>query len=127
LGIIIFHYQQGEKINLDRVEDLLKKFSRDFYRRVSPKKIVKVISEHYELKDEDIFKKTRTKHLVKARQFLIYFLREITQLSYTSIGEFLKKDHTTIIYSYEKVVKELKKNPLLNQEIEILKSKIMES
>jgi chromosomal replication initiator protein len=127
LGLIIFHYQQGEKINLDKVEDLLKKFSRDFYRRVSPKKIVKVISEHYELKDEDIFKKTRTKHLVKARQFLIYFLREVTQLSYTSIGEFLKKDHTTIIYSYEKVVKELKKNPLLSQEIEILKTKITES
>jgi chromosomal replication initiator protein len=127
LGMIIFHYQQGEKITLEKVDDLLKKFSRDFYSRISPKKIVKVISEFYEIKDEDIFKKTRTKHLVKARQFLIYFLREITQLSYTSIGEFLKKDHTTIIYSYEKVVKELKKNPLLSQEIEILRSKIMES
>jgi len=127
LGMLIFHYQQGEKITLDKAEDLLKKFSRDFYKRVSPRKIVKIISEHYELKDEDMFKKTRTKHLVKARQFLIYFLREITQLSYTSIGEFLKKDHTTIIYSYEKIVKEMKKNPLLSQEIEILKSKIMES
>ena len=127
LGVLIFHYQQGERITLDKAEDLLKKFSRDFYKRVSPRKIVKIISEHYELKDEDIFKKTRTKHLVKARQFLIYFLREITQLSYTSIGEFLKKDHTTIIYSYEKIVKEMKKNPLLSQEIEILKSKIMES
>jgi len=127
LGIVIFHYQQGEKITLNKIEDLLKKFSRDFYRRISPKKIVKIISEHYELKDEDIFKKTRTKHLVKVRQFLIYFLREITQLSYTSIGEFLKKDHTTIIYSYEKVVEEMKKNPLLDQEIEILKSKIMKN
>jgi len=127
LSMFIFYYQQGEKITLDRAEELLKKFLKNSYQRVSPRKIVKIISEHYELKDEDIFKKTRTKHLVKARQFLIYFLREITQLSYTSIGEFLKKDHTTIIYSYEKIVKEMKKNPLLNQEIEILKSKIMES
>ncbi|GIW67263.1 MAG: chromosomal replication initiator protein DnaA [Candidatus Parcubacteria bacterium] len=126
LSLIIFHHNQGEKITLEKVEELLKKFSKDFYRKISPKKIVKVIAEHYEIKDEDVFKKTRTKHLVRARQFLIYFLREISQLSYTSIGEFLKKDHTTIIYSYEKIVKELKKNPLLNQELEVLKSKIME-
>jgi chromosomal replication initiator protein len=127
LGIIIFNYQKGEKITVDKVEQLLKNFARDFYKRITPRKIVKIISEHYELKDEDIFKKTRTKHLVKARQFLIYFLREITQLSYTSIGELLKKDHTTIIYSYEKIVKEMAKNPSLSQEIEILKSKILES
>jgi len=127
LGVVIFHYQQGGKISLEKVENLLKKFSKDFYRRISPKKIVKLISEHYELKEEDIFKKTRTKHLVKVRQFLIYFLREISQLSYTSIGEFLNKDHTTIIYSYEKIVEELKKNPSLSQELEILKSKILES
>jgi chromosomal replication initiator protein len=127
LGMIIFHYNQDGKISLEKVENLLKKFSKDFYQRVSPKKIIKVISEHYELKDEDVFKKTRTKHLVKARQFLIYFLREITQLSYPSIGELLKKDHTTIIYSYEKIVKEMKKNPVLNQEIELLKSKIIEA
>jgi len=127
LGIIIFHYHRGTKITPEKAEELLKKFSRDYYRKISPKKVIKIISEHYELKEEDIFKKTRTKHLVKARQFLIYFLREITQLSYSSIGEFLKKDHTTIIYSYEKIVKDLRKNPELNQEIEILRSKIMET
>jgi chromosomal replication initiator protein len=126
LGIIIFHYHRHGKITIDKAEELLKKFSRDYYHKVSPKKIIKIITEHYELKEEDIFKKTRTKHLVKARQSLIYFLREITQLSYTSIGEMLKKDHTTIIYSYEKLVKELKKNSELNHEIEILKSKITE-
>jgi chromosomal replication initiator protein len=126
LSLVIFHYEKEGKLSPDKIESLIKKFSRDFYHRVSPKKIIKVISEHYEIKEEDIFKKARNKHLVKARQFLIYFLREFSQYSYTTIGDLLKKDHTTIIYSYEKIVKEIKKNPLLNQEMEIIKSKILE-
>ncbi len=127
LSSVILHYEREGKITPEKVEEIIKKFSKDFYQRINYKKIIKVLSEHYEIKEEDIFKKARNKHLVKIRQFLIYFLREITQFSYTSIGELLKKDHTTIIYSYEKIVKEMKKNPLLNQEIEILKSKILES
>jgi chromosomal replication initiator protein len=128
LSNIIFNFNQSnQKITLEKVEELLKKFSKEYYRKINPKKIIKTVTEHYELKEEDIFKKTRTKHLAKARQCIIYFLREITQLSYTSIGEIFKKDHTTIIYSYEKIVKEMKKNPELNQDIEIIKTKLIES
>ncbi|GIW65171.1 MAG: chromosomal replication initiator protein DnaA [Candidatus Parcubacteria bacterium] len=128
LSNIIFHFNQfNQKITLEKVEELLKKFSKEYYRKINPKKIIKTVTEHYELKEDDILKKTRTKHLTKARQCIIYFLREITQLSYTSIGEILKKDHTTIIYSYEKIVKEMKKNPELSQDIEVIRTKLIES
>jgi chromosomal replication initiator protein len=127
LSLVIFHYEKENKITPEKVEDLIKKFSKDLYQRINHKKIIKILCEHYEINEEDFFKKTRSKHLVKIRQFLIYFLREIAQYSYTAIGDLLKKDHTTIIYSYEKVVNEIKKNPLINQEIEVLRSKILES
>ncbi|MCS7200637.1 MAG: chromosomal replication initiator protein DnaA [Patescibacteria group bacterium] len=128
LSNIIFNFHQmNQKITIEKVEELLKKFSKEYYRKINPKKIIKAVSEHYEIKEDDILKKNRTKHLTRARQCVIYFLREITQLSYTSIGEMLKKDHTTIIYSYEKIVEELKKNPELNQDIETIKSKLIES
>ncbi len=127
LSLVIFHYEREGKLTPEKVKELIKKFSKEAYYRVNPKKIIKIISDYYELKEEDLFKKARNKHLVKARQFLIYFLREISQYSYTTIGDLLKKDHTTIIYSYEKIVKEMRKNPLLNQEIEIIKSKILEN
>ncbi len=127
LSVVIFHLNENKKLSPEKVEDLIKKFSREYYRKVTPRKIIKIIAEHYELKEDDIFKKTRTKDIVQARQFLIYFLREITQLSYTSIGQLLNKDHTTIIYAYEKIVEKMKNNPEFHQEIEILRSKILES
>ncbi len=126
LSAVILLVQNKQKISLEKTEEVIKKFSKDYHRKISPKKIIKIIADHYELKEEEVLKKARTKHLVQARQFLIYFLREISQLSYTSIGQLLKKDHTTVIYSYEKIVKILKKNPELSQELEILRSKILE-
>ncbi len=127
LSAVIFYYSKNGKLSLEKVEEIIKKFSKDYYRKITPRKIIKVITDHYEIKEEDIFKKTRTKHLVEIRQCLIYLLREISQLSYTSIGQLLKKDHTTIIYAYEKVAKKLKNNSEFSQGIEILKSKILES
>ena len=127
LSAVLFQYSKNEKIDIEKVEEIVKKFFKDYYRKITPKKIVKTIADHFDIKEEDIFRRTRTKHLVEIRQFLIYFLRDVAQLSYTSIGEFLKKDHTTIIYTYEKVVKKMKNNSEFCQEIEILKSKILES
>lgn len=127
LNAILFYYSKGEKLTLEKIEEIIKKFSKDYYRKITPKKIIKVITNHFEIKEEDIFKKTRTKNLVEIRHFLIYLLREISQLSYTSIGQLLKKDHTTIIYAYEKVVKKMKTDSEFNQEIEILKSKILQN
>lgn len=128
LSAVIFYFNQTNQIlTPNKIEEIIKKFSKDYYRKVNPKKIIKVISEHFEIKEDDIFKKARHKHLVTIRHFLIYFLREVCQLSYTAIGELLKKDHTTIIYSYEKIVKEMKRKPEIHQEIELLKSKIFET
>jgi chromosomal replication initiator protein len=56
----------------------------------------------------------------------MYLLREIGKLSYNTIGELLNnRDHTTVLYSYEKIEKEIQQNFELYQEIEILKDKIL--
>lgn len=126
LSAIIFYYSRGEKITLERAQEILKKFAKDYYRKITPRKIIKVVSEHYDIKEDDLFRKSRMKQLVEIRQSLIFLLREISHLSYTSIAQILKKDHTTIIYAYEKVVEKMKKDSEFNHEINVLKSKILE-
>ncbi|GBD34550.1 Chromosomal replication initiator protein DnaA [bacterium HR35] len=127
LSSIYFESQLNKKITLEIVKEIIKRFSKEVYRKFTPRKIIKTIVNHYELKEEEVLlKKIRNKNLVQIRQILIYLLREYAQLSYTSIAELLKKDHTTIIYSYEKVVEKLKTDEALKQEIEILKSKLNE-
>ncbi len=127
LSLVIFESKFVDKLTPEKLKEILKKFTKEQFNKFTPKKIIKTLLSHYEIKEEDIIKQIRSKHLVKIRQILIYFLREYSHLSYTSIAEIFKKDHTTIIYSYEKIVKELKENENLKQEIEIIKSKLLEN
>ena len=61
---------------------------------------------------------SRKQQIVEPRQIAIYLLRDILDLSYPFIGEKLgKRDHTTILYAYEKISQEITRNQTLNQKI----------
>lgn len=127
LNLLIFKMKYLEKLRKEDVLEIIKEFSKEFYKKVTPKKVIQVVTEHFNLKENDVLKKIRKKEYVEARSVVIYFLREICQYSYSYIGEIFNKDHTTILHSYEKVVEKMKKSPEFNQEIEIIRSKILES
>ncbi len=55
-----------------------------------------------------------------ARQAAIYLTREILDLSFPSIGEIFNKNHTTILYSYEKLKKDLATDKTLQNSIKEL-------
>ncbi len=91
-------------------------------KNVSIKDVVKLVSDYYNLEESSIYEKTRRKEIVKARQVVMYLLREHFNVSYPLIGQKLGgKDHTTVIHSYLKIKNELKNDPQLLQEIEQIK------
>jgi len=72
--------------------------------------IQKAVSDYYNIKVNFLLSKKRTKDIVLARQVAIYLSRELTDLSLISIGEsFGRRDHTTIIHSYNKIRNKIKK------------------
>jgi len=72
--------------------------------------IQKTVSDYIILKLIFYCLKKRTKDIVLARQVAIYLSRELTDLSLISIGEsFGRRDHTTIIHSYNKIKNKIKK------------------
>lgn len=87
-------------------------------RLVSVKDVVKIVAGFYNLEEENIYKKSRKKEVVKPRQVIMYLLREDYNLPYPAIGDKLGgRDHTTVIHSYEKVCEDLKTDHQLEQEI----------
>jgi len=113
---------RSRKLTINEVKSLIK-------NNVKPKKhlalgeIVKIISGFYSLDPEQIYEKIRKKEIVYVRQVIMYILREYFNISYPAIGkEIGRRDHTTVIHSYEKVTKNLKDDPNLNKEIEQLRA-----
>ncbi len=85
---------------------------------LSPKKIIKVVSEYYCLSKQQITSKTRTKNIAMARHISIYLCRKLLDLPYIKIGEeFGGRDHSTVMSACEKVENQIKINASYKQAI----------
>jgi len=122
LNIIVCQLKLKNKpLSLNEVKNILKNNIRP-KKNVSIKDVVKTISDYYNLEEDSIYEKTRRKEIVKARQMVMYVLREDFNVSYPLIGQKLGgKDHTTVIHSYLKIKTDLKNDPQLLQELESIR------
>ncbi|KPJ57564.1 hypothetical protein AMJ49_00365 [Parcubacteria bacterium DG_74_2] len=114
----------GKVPDLEIVKILLKDIIISPNKVITPKKIIQATAEFYDLKEKDLLSKSRRKEIVKPRQIAMYLLRKELKGSFPFIGRKLKKDHTTVIYAFEKISKTIEKNEDLNQEINMIKERI---
>ncbi len=119
LNTIICQYRlKNRPLTLPEIKNLLKNNIKP-KKNVAIKDVVKIVSEHYNIEEASIYEKTRRKEIVKARQVVMFLLREDFNVSYPLIGQKLGgKDHTTVIHSYLKIKESLKTDPQLLQELE---------
>lgn len=110
----------GCPMNVDSVRGLIESTSKA--RQLTPEKIIDVVAEYFKVSAPDIKGSSRTKDISQIRQVCIYLTREVTQLSFPSIGEVFGKKHSTIIYAYEKIKEEMVTNrSLANTVAELLR------
>ena len=89
--------------------------------------IQKVVAENYQVSVSDLKSKKRDKKYVFPRQIAIYIARELTEISYSELGnEFGGKDHSTIMHAYEKIAEGIKLDSSLEAKINILVREIKE-
>jgi chromosomal replication initiator protein len=87
--------------------------------------IVDVVAEHYELTSQEIFSKNRTAKIAYPRHIAIYLCKKYLDMSLTEIGKsFGGRDHTTIINSINRIEKEIKSDPILDDNIKMIIKKI---
>ncbi|MFH1714241.1 MAG: chromosomal replication initiator protein DnaA [Candidatus Nealsonbacteria bacterium] len=111
--------------NLETAKSLLKSLFLSPNKVVSPKKIIEIVAEFYDLKEREIISSSRKKEIVRPRQIAMFLLREELKNSYPFIGrKFGGKDHTTAIHACEKITKEIEVNENLSNEISLIKQRI---
>ena len=109
----------------DQVVKILKTIILDHKKRISHKDIIKVVSDFYDIKIEEIINRSRRKEMVRPRQVAMYLLRTELKSSYPFIGNKLGgRDHTTAMYAYEKIGKEKEDKGLLSEELETIRQQL---
>ncbi len=123
--LIAYRNLQGFPPDLKIAKTLLKDLTSSTSKAITAKEIIKAVAEFYDLKEKDLLSNSRKKEVVKPRQVAMFLLREELKSSFPFIGrKFGGKDHTTAIYAYEKILKEIEKSENLREEIALIKQRL---
>jgi chromosomal replication initiator protein len=110
---------------LENASSILDEINNHRIRMISPDSIIATVVEFYNSTEKEILSHSRKKELVKPRQIIMYLLREDLKNSFSMIARKLgNRDHTTILHAYNKISRDIIKNKMLSQEINLIKEKI---
>lgn len=93
---------------------------------VSPEAVLTAVADAFKVSIEDLKSSSRRREISLARQVGMYLMRQHTELSLPKIGEvFGGKDHTTVLYSCDKIAQLQNSDPTLAQTVRQLTDKII--
>ena len=106
----------NQPLTLDTVKKILNFSGR--VKNLNVEKIIETTARYFSIESSEIKGQSRFKDIAHARQVAIYLSRDMTNLSFPTLGDaFGGRKHTTILYSYEKMREEIQTNKALAEVI----------
>ncbi|MEK7643787.1 MAG: DnaA/Hda family protein, partial [Patescibacteria group bacterium] len=124
--VMAMHQLKNIPPSPESVKAILNSLSEQNMRRsLTPKELVAVVAQFYDVKLEDIIGKSREKRVAMPRQIIMFLLREELKLSYPAIGEELGgRDHTTAMHAHTKIQLEAESSLKLKQDMDLIKQRM---
>jgi chromosomal replication initiator protein len=93
--------------------------------RVSIDGIIRQVAERFGVPVRDLMGKRRTKSIAFPRQVCMFLARKLTTHSLEEIGGYFGgRDHTTVMYAYDKIRKEIQTDSDLHKTVERLTNEL---
>ncbi|MHB1681715.1 MAG: chromosomal replication initiator protein DnaA [Bacilli bacterium] len=117
IRVIAFSSMMNRDIDTMLVEEALIDIAPENSKRpLSILDVQKVVCTHYHLRIDDLVSRSRQKDIAYPRQIAMYLARKLTGLSLPKIGkEFGGRDHTTVLYAYDKITSEINSDGRMEQ------------
>lgn len=92
---------------------------------VTPKQIIATVCQYFDVKVSEVMGQSRKQELVRPRQLIMYLMREEISSSFPTIGEELGgRDHSTAMHAVEKVARQYKEDPKLQQDVKLIRQRL---
>lgn len=102
-------------------------FCEPVAKAITPKAVLRTVSEYYDIPEEDLLGKKKNRSIAFPRQITMYLLRQLTDLTYPQIGEFLGgRDHSTVMHADDKISGLTKADPEVQSAVNDIIQKIRE-
>jgi chromosomal replication initiator protein len=100
----------GVTVSLSTAQQVLRNIIASQEKRVTIDLIQKRVSEHFNLREQDLKVRSNTRAIAFPRQVAMYIVKQLTTASLPEIGrQFGGKHHTTVLHSINKI-EELRRN-----------------
>ena len=91
----------------------------------TPEAIIRTTCSYFSITEADLLGKNKRQELVRARQICTYLMCEMLSLPLVNVGKLMGgKDHTTVIYSRDKIADLLRVNDAVLKEVNDIKSAV---
>ncbi|OIO45470.1 chromosomal replication initiator protein DnaA [bacterium (Candidatus Gribaldobacteria) CG23_combo_of_CG06-09_8_20_14_all_37_87_8] len=126
LNRLLVYQKINQKMpDIEQTKKLLQGLTSSQRKSTSPKRILQVVANFYDLKQDDLLTLTRRKEIVRPRQIAMYLLRTELNESFPSIGrKFQGKDHTTAMYACTKISQRIEEDNALSIDVNLIKQRI---
>jgi chromosomal replication initiator protein len=81
-------------------------------------KIIAAVARFYKISIKEMKRRTRKASVAAPRKVAIYLIRDMTGLSYLSIGRLFGLDHSTAIHAYQKIERNRSADARLDNDIQ---------
>ena len=108
----------GTAITLATAQQVLRNIVASQEKRVTIDLIQKRVSEHFDLREQDLKMRSNTRAIAFPRQVAMYIVKQLTTASLPEIGrQFGGKHHTTVLHSINKIEELRRSDKDLNRTI----------
>ncbi len=108
----------GTVVSLTTAQQVLRNIIASQEKRVTIDLIQKRVSEHYNLREQDLKVRSNTRAIAFPRQVAMYIVKQLTTASLPEIGrQFGGKHHTTVLHSINKIEELRRSDKELNRTI----------
>jgi chromosomal replication initiator protein len=85
---------------------------------VEPDTILDIVADTFNLTQEELLSRNRSKRIALPRQIAMYLLRNMVNASFPQIGKTMGgRDHTTVLYACEKVADLIERDDLFRRQV----------
>lgn len=124
---VIFASKLHEKaITVDFVKEALNEVADSDQEEIEVDDIIKTVADFYHITKADLIGKKKNKEFTEPRQICCYLITDLMSLPLVTVGKMLGgRDHTTVIYSRDKIAELISVNPKIATEVNDLKNMIL--
>ncbi len=115
----------NREISVDLAKEVVRSLAVSRKTAVTVEDIQKIVSDVFDVSEEQVRGKTRKQEIVIARQTAMYLTKELTQLPLKTIGShFGGRDHSTVIYACQIIAEHLANDDRFREKYDRIKKKI---